>query len=269
MPLQPSPATVLPSSHCSIPPWLLMPSPQPGGTGSVPPDPVAPVPVEPLRPPMPRLFEPPVEPPTPRPVPPVPVVGCVGWTPAVQPTTTPRTTDAAPNAKRVVGRKTSCNISAPYRPGAPTEAENPQTLLGTRSIRDLSQESEGQGHQSPPVIPHYAQSSLTFGWTWGPRTSNRFRKDEPIQGVPFLGAPFENSMPSTSSRPMLRSIAGAASNVGQLVTTSLPVWLAEKPYCSRMLAAARAALAVVKEIRIVSLGNLCMVWFLPRRSGCS
>ena len=46
-------------------------------------------------------------------------------------------------------------------------------------------------------------------------------------------------MPSTSSRPMLRSMAGAASNVGQLVTTSFPDWLAEKPYCSRMLTAAR------------------------------
>ena len=41
MPLQPSPATVLPSSQASMPPWLLMPSPQPGGTGSVPPAPVA------------------------------------------------------------------------------------------------------------------------------------------------------------------------------------------------------------------------------------
>src|SRR6185436_15592880 len=117
MPLQPSPATVLPSSHCSIPPWLLMPSPQPGGTGSVPPDPVAPVPVEPLKPPMPRLFEPPMEPPMPGPVPPVPVIGCVGWTPAVQPATTAKATDATPKARRVVGRKTNRNISAPYRPG--------------------------------------------------------------------------------------------------------------------------------------------------------
>ena len=39
MPLQPSPAVVLPSSQSSMPPWLLMPSPQPGGTGSVPPVP--------------------------------------------------------------------------------------------------------------------------------------------------------------------------------------------------------------------------------------
>jgi hypothetical protein len=31
-----------------------------------------------------------------------------------------------------------------------------------------------------------------------------------------------------------------------------------------MLTAARAALVVVKEIRMVVLGNLCMVWFLPR-----
>src|SRR5215471_439353 len=73
----------------------------------------------------------------------------------------------------------------------------------------------------------------------------------------------ENSIPSTSSRPMLRSIAGAASSVGQLVTTSLPDWLAENPYCSRMLTAARAALGVVNEIRMVCLGNRGMVLFLP------
>src|SRR5512142_1162065 len=30
-PLQPSPGKALPSSHSSMPPWLLMPSPHPGG----------------------------------------------------------------------------------------------------------------------------------------------------------------------------------------------------------------------------------------------
>jgi hypothetical protein len=36
-----------------------------------------------------------------------------------------------------------------------------------------------------------------------------------------------------------------------------------------MLAAARAAFVVEKEMRMVCLGNRCMVWFLPRQSGCS
>src|SRR4029078_5402677 len=101
MPWQPSPATVLPSSHSSIPPWLLMPSPQPGGTGNVPPVPVVDdpplltptnqtaAPPAPLRAPPPLLpptTKPPrpltTDPPRPGPVPPPPPVPvrCVGCT---------------------------------------------------------------------------------------------------------------------------------------------------------------------------------------------
>src|SRR5437764_1439498 len=96
---QPSPSVMLPSSHTS--PWWLMPSPQPGGTGNVPPLPVV---VEPPTPPMPTT---PVNPvpavPPPAPAPPVPA-GWLGCTPAVQPTS-PATANTVPNAKRNVGRK--------------------------------------------------------------------------------------------------------------------------------------------------------------------
>src|SRR5262252_4206921 len=77
-PLQPSPATVLPSSHCSMPPWLLIPSPQPGGTGNC--TPLPPVPVV-VVPPVPVVVVPPAPttPPLPPPLPPVPFDS---WTPA-------------------------------------------------------------------------------------------------------------------------------------------------------------------------------------------
>src|SRR5688572_13812761 len=77
-PLQPSPGSVLPSSQTSMPPWLLMPSPQPSGMGRLqpatplqegraPPEPpmvnVPPLPVGPGVPPRPAL--PAEEPPSP------------------------------------------------------------------------------------------------------------------------------------------------------------------------------------------------------------
>src|SRR5215471_16479710 len=73
-PLQPSPASVLPSSHCSMPPWLLMPSPQPGGTGNVPPVPVAEPPVVPpiVNPPRPAGLVPPLPGLDDAPLPPLP-----------------------------------------------------------------------------------------------------------------------------------------------------------------------------------------------------
>src|ERR1700690_347829 len=71
------------------------------------------------------------------------------------------------------------------------------------------------------------------------------------------------SMRSTSSRPMLRSIAGAAMSVGQSVTTSFPDCLVENPYCSKMLAAACAAVALENEIRMVSFQNRLLAQILP------
>src|SRR4029079_17095449 len=73
MPLQPSPATVLPSSHCSMPPWLLMPSPPPGGHCNGPPVPVPhvvpPVPPIEMEPSSPVVIDPPMPGPL---LPPVP-----------------------------------------------------------------------------------------------------------------------------------------------------------------------------------------------------
>ena len=73
-------------------------------------------------------------------------------------------------------------------------------------------------------------------------------------------------MRSTSSSPMLRSMAGAASSVGQSVSTSVSICLAEKPYCSKMLAAARAATRLENEIRMFAPHNARRGQILPARS---
>src|SRR5262245_34520743 len=155
----------------------------------------------------------------------------------------------------------------------PSRAAGPRLahLLEQRlDLAVLMVEQQDRVHGPPPrqVYTLKLGTRRASGQPWTTGRVLTSRNVMRFQGVP-LRAPFENSIPSTSSRPMLRSMAGAASSVGQFVTTSFPVWLAEKPYCSRMVAAARAAFVVAKEIRIVCLGNRFMVWFLPRQIGCS